>query len=677
MATSGSTSVTVTSWDTLKFSWNLTSQSVADNTSTISWNLQLISTTSGRIDSTASKNWSVTVNGTKYSGTNTVGIANNTTKTLASGSTTIAHNSNGTKTFSYSFSQQFSITFSGASIGTKSGSGSGTLTTIARKSSLTASNGTLGTAQTLTVSRQDSDFTHTITYKCGSATGTIASKSSNTSISWTPPLSLASQAPSGTSVSITLTITTYSGSTSIGSNTKTISGAIPSSVVPTVSIAVSDPMGYSGTFGGYVQGMSKFKIDVTDSGSYGSTIKTRKTTADGKSYTATTITTGVIAGSGSLTIKTTVTDSRGRTATASKTVTVLAYSAPKITSLAVNRCDASGNSSSSGAYLSVVFSSSITALNNKNTASYSVQYRKTSETSYTTQTLSAYTGNYSVSGGVFVFAADTASTYDIILTVADSLGDITKTATGASIFKLWSAFKQGLGFAFGKIAELEGIFDIGFKTRFSGGILPLVIPEGTDVNDLLTPNQYIGMEAEDAGYMNLPFTSNTSFTLEVLSAGEVGQTMQRCTLCRKTVPVVYERFYYQTSWGEWVRVSDFGGKLLATPGMYMTSGHTVALAESVSAQPHGIVLVFSEYYDGEVKNQTFSCHFIPKMVVSTHGGVGHSFFMTTSNLAYVATKYLYISNTQITGHANNSESYTNSGITSNNNRFVLRYVIGV
>ena len=470
MASSGSTSVVVTNWDTLKFSWEVTSQSVTNNTSTISWKMQLISGSSGRIDSTASKNWSVTVNGTKYSGTNTVGIANNTTKTLASGSTTIAHNSNGTKTFSYSFSQQFSITFSGESIGTKSGSGSGTLTTIARKSSMTASNGTLGTAQTLTVSRQDSDFTHTITYKCGSASGTVATKSSSTSISWTPPLSLASQAPSGTNVSITFTITTYSGSTSIGSNTKTISCAIPSSVVPTVSIAVSDPMGYSGTFGGYVQGMSKFKVVVTASGSYGSTIKSCKTTADGKSYTSTTITTDVIANSGNLTIKTTVTDSRGRTASASQTVTVLAYSVPKITSMTVNRCDSSGKSDSSGAYLSVVFSSSITSLNSKNTATYSVQYKKTTATTYTTQTLSNYAGQYSVSGGVFVFAADTASSYDVILTVSDKFKSAKNDGVGSSIRKLFSFLKNGLGIAFGKVAETANLLDVDFHIRARKGI---------------------------------------------------------------------------------------------------------------------------------------------------------------------------------------------------------------
>ncbi len=470
MATSGSTTLTVTSWDTLKFSWEVTSQSIPNNTSTVAWKLQLISGSSGRIDSSTSKNWSVTVNGTKYSGTNTVGIAANTTKTLASNTTTITHSSNGTKTFSYSFSQEFGITFSGTNIGTKSGSGSGTLPTIARKSSLSASNGTLGTAQTLTVTRQSSDFTHTITYKCGSATGTVATKSSSTSISFTPPLTLASQNTTGTSVSIIFTITTYSGDTNVGSNTKTISCAIPSSVKPTVSLSVSDPLGYASKFGGYIQGLSKFKVVVTASGSYSSTIKAYKATADGKTYTAANFTTAAISGNGTLTISVTVTDSRGRTATASTTATVLTYAAPKITAFSVYRSDANGNSSTSGAYLAAKFSSSITSLNSKNTAAYTIKYKKTSESSYTEKTLTDYAGNLTVSNGVFVFSAATASSYNVVLTATDAFGSVGKTATGASIFKVWSLFKNGLGIAFGKVAETANLLDIDFPIRARKGI---------------------------------------------------------------------------------------------------------------------------------------------------------------------------------------------------------------
>lgn len=469
MASSGSTSVKVTDWDTLKFSWSTTSQSIANNTSTVSWKLELISTSDGRIDSTASKNWSVTVNGTSYSGTNKITIGNNETKTLASGTTTIAHNSNGTKTFSYSFSQQFSITFSGASIGTKTGSGSGTLDTIARKSSLSASNGTLGTAQTLTVSRFDSSFTHTITYKCGDASGTIATKSSSTSISWTPPLTLAEQNTSGTSVSIVFTITTYTGSTSIGSNTKSITCSIPSSVKPTVSLTVADVYTYRTTYGAYVQNKSKLSIGINASGSHGSTIKSYKTTIDGKTYTSANVTTSVLSGKGTLTIKTTVTDSRGRTASTDWDINVLEYVSPKISSLSAKRCNADGSNNATGAYLKVTFSAAMTALNNKNTATYKLQYKKNSASSYTEVTLSTYSGKYSVSGGSYIFAADT-SAYNIILTATDAFSENTKTATGASASKVMSILSKGLGLAIGKVAELSGFLDVGYDAVFRKSI---------------------------------------------------------------------------------------------------------------------------------------------------------------------------------------------------------------
>lgn len=551
MATSGYKSVTVTSWDTLKFSWWEDSQSIPNNTTTIGWKLELIAGSSGKISSTTSKAWSVTVDGTKYSGTNNVGISNNATKTLASGTTTIAHNSNGTKTFSYSFSQEFSITFSGANIGTKSGSGSGTLDTIPRASSLSVSNGTLGTAQTLTVTKHDGSFTHTITYKCGSASGTIATKSSNTSLSWTPPLTLAQQNTTGTTVSVVFTITTYSGDTSIGTATKSIVCSIPASVKPSVSLAVSDPMGYSNTFGAYVQGLSKIKVDVTASGNQGSTIKSYKTTADGMTYTVADFTTAAISNTGTLEINVTVTDSRGRTASASTTISVLAYSVPKITTLNVKRSDSQGNSSSSGSYLAITFDATITALNNANTATYKVQYKKASESTYTTVSLSNLNGKLSVSNGLCVIPADTGSTYNIILTASDTFTSASKTATGSSVKKLWSVLSKGLGFAFGKVAEFEGVLDVGFKTKFTGGIQNEVLEKISDLNDVKTPNTYVSINKGASSYTNCPIASGT-FVLEVMSAGAEGQVFQRLTSTFKDgLQECYERHFFSGSWGSW------------------------------------------------------------------------------------------------------------------------------
>ena len=149
------------------------SQSVNDNTSKLLYELILYRPLS--ISSGASKSYSININGSKVaSGTTTIGGSGR--KEIKSGYVTVSHNSDGTKSVSFSFSMQIDITFSGSWIGTVSASGSTSLTTIPRKSSLSVGNGTLNSSQTISISRASSSFAHTITYKCGSYSGTIANK---------------------------------------------------------------------------------------------------------------------------------------------------------------------------------------------------------------------------------------------------------------------------------------------------------------------------------------------------------------------------------------------------------------------------------------------------------------------------------------------------------------------
>lgn len=82
---------------------------------------------------------------------------------------------------------------------------------------------------------ESSSFTHTLTYTFGNATGTIATKTSSTSVSWTPSLTLANQIPNSTSGTVTITCSTYNGSTLIGSTTCTATLSVPSSVIPTMT----------------------------------------------------------------------------------------------------------------------------------------------------------------------------------------------------------------------------------------------------------------------------------------------------------------------------------------------------------------------------------------------------------------------------------------------------------
>lgn len=380
------------------------------------------------------------------------------------GSTTftgVPHDADGTKTVTVSASFTNNISPSSGSA-----SGNVTLTTIPRKSSMSILNGTLGTAQTITISRHSSAFTHTIAYSCGNYNGYICQNSASTSISWTPPLDFANGAPNGTSVYMTFTLYTYNGGTQIGYNSYAITCAIPASVKPSVSFTVTDGKGYLSQYGSYLQGLSTFSINVTASGSYGSSITSYKTTADNKQYTTTSINTSVIVGSGTLSIVATVTDSRGRTASASKNVTVTPYSTPKITSLNIKRTDAAGVSNISGGYLTVTFSSAMSSLNGTNGSGYSVQYKKVKdpESAYTYVDLTGYTNNLNVTNGKYTFPADTGSSYDVILAAADKFTRVTSSGIGSPVLKIISILKRGIGVAIGKTAEMEDTFEIGLDT---------------------------------------------------------------------------------------------------------------------------------------------------------------------------------------------------------------------
>jgi hypothetical protein len=663
---------------TLSLSITQNSQNVANNTSNVTVQAS-VKWTYGSYNALGQCTGSITIDGTKYSFS---GMSFNTGETTSGSqvvmtkTVNVSHNNDGTKTLSCSASFDTRV-----SSGTISASADKTLTTIPRKSTLNVSNGTLGVAPSMTVSRKSSSFTHTITYKCGTATGTICTNSSKTVISWTPPLSLAQQNRTGTSVSIVFTLYTYtSGGASVGSNTYTKTYTIPESVKPSVSLAVSDPTGHLSKYGKYVQGQSKLDIVATASGNQGSTIKSYRTTADGKTYMTNPVTTGVIAGTGTLTINVTVTDSRGRTASASTTVSVLAYEPPRVTELGVYRCKENAVADPSGAYLAVSYDASVTSLDSKNSAKYTLEYKKQTDDEYIKEELTALSGAYVIYGAKSVFEADPASSYNITLSVADDFTTTAKTAVGSPVKKVWSLLKKAgsiVGMAFGKIAELEDVFDIAFQTRFTGGILHPVIEPETDLNDIRTPNTYVGANVSNYHYTNCPLTDGT-FTLEVVGMGEDGQVKQRLTYCHYTASRAWERIYYGESWGEWVCVSDFEGQLLWEGGRYMTADHTNNLAEPVSKQRSGIVLVFSEYIDGATSDTAFHTRFIPKTFVAKHPGKGHCFQLSSSNLDHFATKYLYISDEKIVGHANNSMTGTGDcGITFNNARFVLRYVIGV
>lgn len=282
--------IKVTNQVTLRFGWWQDSQSIANNSSVVGWHLQLV-TSGGSISSSASKSWNVTVNGSNYSGTCTIGIGTNSTKTLASGSTTIGHNADGTKSFSFSFGLQFDINYSGVGwIGTKSGSGSGTLSTIPRTSSVSSTNANIGENIAISINRASSSFTHTLTYSFGNLSGTIASKTSSTSVSWTLPTSFYAQIPNSRSGWGRIFCDTYSGSTKIGSSECRFDAYVKESTnKPGISATVVDvndtTKALTGDENKLIKYYSRVKFSITSSPKNSSGTKSININYNGNSFT--------------------------------------------------------------------------------------------------------------------------------------------------------------------------------------------------------------------------------------------------------------------------------------------------------------------------------------------------------------------------------------------------------
>jgi hypothetical protein len=82
--------------------------------------------------------------------------------------------------------------------------------------------------------------------------------------------------------------------------------------------------------------------------------------------------------------------------------------------------------------------------------------------------------------------------------------------------------------------------------------------------------------------------------------------------------------------------------------------------------------------NGAASDTAFHSFFIPKKQVELQPGKWYTLTLATSKFEYMATKYISIEDTKISGHADNNTTGTGaSGIKYTNNRFVLRYVIGI
>lgn len=311
------------------------SQSITANTSTVNWRMTVSRTGAyytynHQGDSTLSLN----LDGSNVHYSYPTWETSGEEYTLASGSSTISHNADGTKTL------PISCTFNpnNGLHGTITVSASLSLTTIPRSSSVSVSAGVIGSSVTININRQSSSFKHTVRYVWAGKSGTIATNV-DTSTSWTIPLDFANDIPNSASGIGTIYVDTYSGSTKTGTQSTTLTASVPANIKPTFAgVSLSDLNGAaqnlipkSDTF---IQVISNIKVAFSGAqGVYGSSItgyyaeivgKNQSTSSNGGSL-------GIMNYHGAIKIRARVSDSRGCWSdTREVSVTVLEYFAPAL-----------------------------------------------------------------------------------------------------------------------------------------------------------------------------------------------------------------------------------------------------------------------------------------------------------------------------------------------------------
>lgn len=399
----------------------------------------------------------------------------------------VPHNDDGSKvvTVSASFTNNVSPSSGSAS-------GSFTLTTIARASkpscitypNHTQNVGEFGDTISIHMNRNSSSFTHTVRYAYGDLSGTCinaetgkAATGIETGFKWKIPLSFMDKIPAARSGSGTIYVDTYKGSTKIGTESCGFTATVPASVKPTVTMTLEDISGVDEIYGSPVKGLSKIKITVNATPAYSSPIAAYSISANGARYSTKEATTDFLTGKDSV-ITVSATDKRERANSDSYTMNVQDYTPPAVSALTAIRCNEDGTANKRGAYIKATFSAAISSMGSKNTAAYSIKYKKTSESEskYTEVKLTALANNYAPTNHTYIFAANAGNSYDVVVEAVDRhngnnpASKSTKAPTAFAIFS-WRGFKNSSGnkedgAGIGKVPEKPNVLQVGWDAEF-------------------------------------------------------------------------------------------------------------------------------------------------------------------------------------------------------------------
>ena len=342
------------------------------------------SSASSTITVVAADNTSSTGSTTMSASGATTGVIKTFTATPNPTSITVNHSSStGSKSINISVDTTINVYPYSTSTNMYTITGSSSTTaasgTYAPASSVTCSTADIGSAPTIQISRNSSSYTHTLTYTFGSLSGTIATKTSDTTItSWVLPTSFYAEIPNAKSGTGTITCNTYSGDILLGTKTCSFTATTNESLCkpilsPTVEDSNTAAVALTGDVNTFIRYISDAAITSGAAARNSATLKSIKITCGSQSITTST---GTIQKVESGTFTFTATDSRGYITIQAIEKTLISYINPTCN---LNISNPSTDGSLSFTITGNYFNSSFGAVNN----TLSVYYKyKTSGGTY-------------------------------------------------------------------------------------------------------------------------------------------------------------------------------------------------------------------------------------------------------------------------------------------------------
>lgn len=395
---------------------SLSSQSVEGNYSNVY--AKFIARTTNNTHNDNNKSGYINVNGSHYTSF-THKLPRTSTTVLWSGTIQVNHNSNGVG--SVTVFGSYNANVGGYTNITDSKSLS--LPTIPRVSDLSLSKSSVPADGTTTVvattTKKSGSFTDTITVKLGSYSMNVTSGTA-----FTIPMEWINAIP-GTSATATVTVTTKSGSTTIGSKSVNLTVTVPDDVVPTITgvSATEAVSSVTAAFGNrFVRTLSKLNMSITANGIYGSTIKSYSMVLDGITYNAgAQFQTSFLKTAGTLNAVVNIEDSRGRKATYTKAITVVDYSPPVITNMTQYACNSDGTRNPNGTNTKIIISGRVASVSGQNTKTLILEYGTLDSAQLTPKTLTVSEWNFEVS--TIIPGTDPTSTWKFVGKLSDKISN--------------------------------------------------------------------------------------------------------------------------------------------------------------------------------------------------------------------------------------------------------------